>query len=438
MRITYANHHAFEAFGATQEDFLKGINVMDHVVSSQHATVMENIRKIMRGEPYTSPEYTAVRKDGSTFPILIYASPIFHDGKLTGFRGVIVDITAWKTATMAQKESEERYRSLTEAAQDLIYIVDRNDTVVYVNNYGLKMLGKGSDEVVGKPRAPLFPGEESALQYQAIQRVFTTGMPLRVDSRIMLHGQNFWWDTHLVPLRSADNTITAALGISRDISRLKQAEFALKRSNEKLNLLNRITRHDVANQLTILHGYVQLARVKEPDPVVGDFLKKIENAGDTIQHQIEFTRTYQDLGIQAPAWFRLDEIFEKSRPAGIVFTTLCSGVEIYADPMLEKVFFNLFDNAARHGERVTSISVRCEPAGSELVIVVEDDGIGIPLNEKQKIFGKGFGKNTGYGLFLVREILAITNIAIHETGKHGGGARFEMTVPKEGFRQAQK
>jgi PAS domain S-box-containing protein len=438
MRIMYANQHAFEAFGVTQEDFAKGINVLDYILPSQHAIVRENVRKIIRGEPYTSPEYTAIRKDGSTFPVLIYASPIFHEGKLAGFRGVIVDISAWKNATLAQKESEERYRSLAETAQDLIYIVDRNDTIVYVNSYGLKMLGRESGEVIGKPRSPLFPGEESVRQYQAFQKVFTTGKPIRIESSIPLPDKNSWWDTHLVPLRSADNTITAVLGISRDISRLKQAEVAVKRSNEKLNLLNRITRHDVANQLTILHGYVQLAQVKEPDAVIKDFLKKIETAADTVQHQIEFTRAYQDLGAQAPAWFRLDEIFGNSRPAGIVFTTRCSGIEIFADPMLEKVFFNLFDNAIRHGERVTTISVRCETAGDELVIVVEDDGIGIPLDEKQKIFGKGYGKNTGYGLFLVREILAITNIAIHETGKHRSGARFEITVPREGFRQSRE
>jgi len=81
--------------------------------------------------------------------------------------------------------------------------------------------------------------------------------------------------------------------------------------------------------------------------------------------------------------------------------------------------------------------VRCEAAGNELVIIIEDDGIGIPLDEKQKIFNKGFGKNTGYGLFLVREILNITNISIHETGRHGSGARFEITVPRGGFRKIQ-
>jgi signal transduction histidine kinase len=103
--------------------------------------------------------------------------------------------------------------------------------------------------------------------------------------------------------------------------------------------------------------------------------------------------------------------------------------------MLEKVFFNLFDNAIRHGGHVTTIMIRCDPRGEELVIVIEDDGVGIPLDEKQKIFRKGFGKHTGYGLFLVREILAITNIEIHETGRHGSGARFEITIPKNGWRK---
>jgi signal transduction histidine kinase len=87
-----------------------------------------------------------------------------------------------------------------------------------------------------------------------------------------------------------------------------------------------------------------------------------------------------------------------------------------------------------HGERVTRITIRCEPTVDGLLITVEDNGIGIPLDAKQNIFRKGFGKNTGFGLFLAREILAITGITIHETGTHGKGARFEITVPRGGFR----
>jgi signal transduction histidine kinase len=102
--------------------------------------------------------------------------------------------------------------------------------------------------------------------------------------------------------------------------------------------------------------------------------------------------------------------------------------------MLEKVFFNLIDNSIRHGERVTVIRIRCEEDPGGLSITVEDDGTGIPIDKKEKIFGKGYGKNTGFGLFLAREILAITGISIREAGKPGKGAVFVIAVPKGSYR----
>jgi signal transduction histidine kinase len=102
--------------------------------------------------------------------------------------------------------------------------------------------------------------------------------------------------------------------------------------------------------------------------------------------------------------------------------------------MFEKVLFNLFDNAIRHGEQVTEIRVSFRANGSDGVLVVEDNGVGIARNIRDKIFLAGYGRNTGYGLFLAKEILDITGIGIAETGEEGTGARFEMTVPKWGYR----
>jgi signal transduction histidine kinase len=92
------------------------------------------------------------------------------------------------------------------------------------------------------------------------------------------------------------------------------------------------------------------------------------------------------------------------------------------------------DNAVRYGGKITTIRLSAETRNGDAVIVCEDDGIGIPDEEKEKIFERGYGKNTGLGLFLTREILGITGITVRERGEPGKGARFEITVPKPAYR----
>ena len=106
------------------------------------------------------------------------------------------------------------------------------------------------------------------------------------------------------------------------------------------------------------------------------------------------------------------------------------GAEVFADPLIAKVFYNLMDNAVRYGGKITTILFTVQESGDDCQIVCEDDGEGVPTEEKEKIFDRGFGKNTGLGLALSREILSLTGITIRETGEPGKGARFEMTVPK--------
>ncbi len=102
--------------------------------------------------------------------------------------------------------------------------------------------------------------------------------------------------------------------------------------------------------------------------------------------------------------------------------------------MLEKVFFNLLDNSIRHGKWVSEIRVTIQESESGLNIVWEDNGEGIPDSEKESIFEYGVGKNTGFGMFLIREILLLTGITIREIGKWMKGARFEIIVPNGVYR----
>ncbi|PKG31548.1 ATP-binding protein, partial [Methanoregula sp.] len=119
----------------------------------------------------------------------------------------------------------------------------------------------------------------------------------------------------------------------------------------------------------------------------------------------------------------------------IARTTNIEGLEIFADPLLEDVFFILMENVLIHGKGATGVKIhyRKEPDGS-LVILFEDNGPGIPSDVKERIFSQDFNLKGGRGLFLAREILSITGISLRETGAPGAGARFEMTVPEGAFR----
>jgi hypothetical protein len=121
----------------------------------------------------------------------------------------------------------------------------------------------------------------------------------------------------------------------------------------------------------------------------------------------------------------------------------CHGIEIaidlpevgvFADPLLKKVFYNLVENSVRHGEKLTRILISSAGNPRGLSIIFEDDGVGVAENVKEKIFRRKHFKNTGFGLFLSREILGITSIAICENGIPGQGARFEIRVPGGAWR----
>ncbi|MDD3978190.1 MAG: HAMP domain-containing sensor histidine kinase, partial [Methanomicrobium sp.] len=110
-------------------------------------------------------------------------------------------------------------------------------------------------------------------------------------------------------------------------------------------------------------------------------------------------------------------------------------IEVYADPLFGKVFYNFIDNSIRHGsEKISSIRLSTINSGESLKIIYEDDGTGIPFENKDKIFLKGFGSNTGYGLFLIKYVLSMTGMNICESGVPGEGVRFEINVPNGRFR----
>jgi signal transduction histidine kinase len=112
-----------------------------------------------------------------------------------------------------------------------------------------------------------------------------------------------------------------------------------------------------------------------------------------------------------------------------------AGLEVFADPLFEKVFYNLIDNSLKYGGgKLHTIRISSHETAEGLTIIYEDDGAGISAQDRAHLFERGYGKHSGFGLFLSREILSITAITITETGEEGSGARFTLRVPRGMYR----
>jgi signal transduction histidine kinase len=230
------------------------------------------------------------------------------------------------------------------------------------------------------------------------------------------------------------------LNMARSQTELQKSEDALSRANKKLTILSSITRHDIKNQLLALSGYLELSKeTQDSTSVIPGYLEKEMSIVQTIGSQIDFTRAYEDMGKTAPVWQNINESVRWAVAALPMRTVRVevdrSDLALYADPLFEKVFYNLIDNALKYGgDTLTKIRISCHETEKGLVLICEDDGAGITRVDKEHLFMQGYGKHTGLGLFLTREILSITGITIAETSEPGNGARFEMNVPKGAYR----
>ncbi len=376
------------------------------------------------------------KKDGTRFPLEITTNHFEWNG-IPIILCAMRDITERKKAEEVLQESEDKYRLLVQNANMAIVVLQDGMTKL-VNPVAIKKIGFPEEVLRSRPFISFVHPEDRAMVMERYQkRLQGTSSPDHYEVRIRTNrGDVLWAEIHVVAIIWDGHP--AALNFINDITERKQLEKALHEANRKLHLLSNITRHDITNQLLVLKGRLALLEREKPGSSRDDHLQKAEAAAAQISSLVQFTKEYEDIGIKAPAWVspggQTEEAFAMLHPTGVELKDDTDGVEILADPLAEKVPYNLIDNSVRHGEHVTRIKMSAEQRGDAMLIMYEDDGVGISAEDKKRLFEKSFGKNTGFGLFLCREILAITGITITETGKAGEGVRFEMLVPPGAWR----
>jgi len=421
-------------------------DLIGHLTTELYAFPEERnglIETLLRTGEVQNYEISLLHKDGRHLMTSV-SGHLLHDdaGKPTAIEGTIRDITGRKVAEEALRVSNAFLDSVIENIPVLVFLKDArelrfvriNRAVEELTGYSCSdLMGKNDYDFVPKEQADFFVGKDR----QVLKRkeiVDIPEEPLQTRDKGMRTLQ-----TWKVPLLDDKGEPEYLLGISVDITERKRAEEALRQANKKLTLLSSITRHDINNQLTVLRGYLALLEQKQPDPTLNEYFQKVNTATKWISAMIQFTKEYEEIGVHAPTWQDTRTLVDTAAKQALlgkvtVKNDLPANAEIFADPLVVKVFYNLMDNAVRYGGKITTIRFFVQERDGDQIIVCEDDGDGMVAAEKEMIFERGFGKNTGLGLALSREILSITGITITETGETGKGARFVMAVPNGAWR----
>lgn len=347
--------------------------------------------------------------------------------------------TTEDTNPVENTQNGELCQYLLDLMEEGIIRIDSAGIVIFADDTMVRLTGYQPEEIVGRRFESLFADQETERAIAIWNKVQGGGREKTNIVIIRKDMRPIYAIVSIAGIFDDNGAFLGAMTLVSDITEIRQYEDSLEMANKKLNLLSSITRHDILNTLTAVFGYCELTRDILPnDPELQKNFSKIEEAVAIVRKQIEFTRDYQDIGVKPPVWQDIASIIRYAArvvpPGEITVDCPVNDIEVYADPLLQKIFSNLFDNAIRHGKTVKTIVITFTVDNGDGLLVFEDDGKGIPDQMKSKLFRRGVGTNAGFGLFISREILGITGITITENGEQGTGARFEIRIPRDKFR----
>jgi len=245
------------------------------------------------------------------------------------------DITERKRVEEALHESARYTRNLIEVSLDPLVTISPEGKITDVNAATERITGYTRNYLIGTDFSDYFTDPDKARK--GYRKAFDEGIvehyPLEIQHR----------DGKITPVmynatiyRDDSGAIKGVFAAARDITERKQAEEALHQANKKLTLLSGITRHDINNQLSVLRGYLTILENKQPDPALTEYFQKLNTAAQRIANMIQFTKEYESIGINAPAWQDCRTLLATAAheaPLGqvMVKNDLPAGEEVFAD-----------------------------------------------------------------------------------------------------------
>jgi PAS domain S-box-containing protein len=434
--ITSANNAFLRLTGYSQDEIV-GIHFtkLGTLRARDIPKYLKLMSSVMRGKMPPPFEYSYVRKDGTVGWGEAHVGLQKRDGKTTGFLVLLREITGRKMAERATRESEEKFERLFIDNPEAAIYTDSEFHLLDVNPRFKELFGYSIDEIKGKHVDDVVVPKDKVSEAEMLNKKAKKGYVYHDTVRKKKDGSLVPVSISAAPI-TVEKQLVGYVAVYKDISQLKETLEKLETMNEKLRVVGNLTRHDARNKLSTVTMNTFLAKQKLTENHEAlQHLSEVESAVGQVEGIFDFARIYEKLGMEELTYMGVEKTLEEtimlfSNLRGVKIVNDCHGVTVLADSLLRQLFYNMIDNSLKHGEKVSQIRIHCEEEKDHLRMLYDDDGIGIPRAEKKKIFKEGYGKGTGYGLYLIRKMCEVYGWTINETGKQGKGAQFTITIPK--------
>ncbi|MBX0285797.1 PAS domain S-box protein [Halomicroarcula sp. F28] len=384
------------------------------------------------GEPYDI-EVRIIAADGTEKWVRTRADPQFENGTCKRVRGTIRDITERKEREQNIAQTKEWYQTLLDGAPDAVFVADADSGEIReTNQAATRLLGRSREEIVGLDQTALHPPEKAGEYADVFSEHVGAGGGRDETLGEQVELAVVDTDGEQIPVEINAQTVEIDgeeynQGYFRDISARKERERELRRQNDRLDEFVTVVSHDLRNPLRTLSASLDLIETDDEESLerCHDTVARMERLIDNLVNLARHGETDSE-----PAPVRLPDLARASaRTTGVSADALSVTTDatiVAEESRLRHLFENLFANAISHGGQDVSITVGRLDDG----FYVADDGSGIPVAERDRVFRVGYstsGEGTGFGLNIVKQVAEAHGWSIRATASAEGGARFEIT-----------
>ena len=479
-RLTYANKTAFQLFGYSPEDLGKNVTAFDLIVPENHQLLHNCREKLLVGSHLEIQEFTALTRKGKNFPAVLYSAAIVVDESITGFRGVIFDLTKHKEIENALRENElkrrvlQKYENLLRNIPGIVYTTDQKGQIDFLlSPKTLSITEYSAEEIQALPKGWLsliHPDDRKSYQ-DACRNIRHHPEPLILNYRIRTKtGKEKWIEDRKAPLICHEGHCIGTDGIIFDITKQTIAESEKHeletqlRQAQKLETIGTLAggiAHDFNNILTPIMGYAEmLEQMVPPGKPIADYIHEIRHASERAKNLVEQILTFSRMDESHLSSVSLAAIVTESlkllRPSIPSTITISTDIDNKTDNVLadisqmHQVIVNLCANAYQAMEKTGGkLTIQLRPLYPDpvllnslpalqdqpyLLLTISDTGPGMDSKTMGRIFEPFFttkpvNKGTGLGLSVVHGIITQHKGVITVVSEPGNGTAFHIYLP---------